>query len=46
MSMICFGKSQKQEYLSTLMPLLWEGKVEQAVMILREEITPRNTTKH
>lgn len=45
MSMICFGKAQKQEYLSTLMPLLWEGKVAEVIMNLKE-IKARNTAKH
>jgi hypothetical protein len=45
MSMICFGKEQKQEYLNELMPLLWEGKVNKALEILLK-IKPRNSVKH
>jgi hypothetical protein len=45
MCMICFGKIQKQEYLSTLMPLLWEGKVAEVITNLKE-IKARNATKH
>ena len=44
MSMICFGKIQKQEQLSILMPLLWEGKVKDAITKLKQ-IKPRNTIK-
>ena len=42
--MICFGKIQKQEQLSILMPLLWEGKVKDAITKLKQ-IKPRNTIK-
>ena len=44
-SMICFGKTQKQDYLNLLMPLLWEGKVDNAITKL-QEIKPRNALKH
>jgi hypothetical protein len=45
MSMICFGKEQKQDYLNKMMPLLWEGKVVKVLEILAT-IKPRNSTKH
>jgi hypothetical protein len=34
LSMVCFGKKHKNEVLTKLMPLLWNGKVEEALSIL------------
>ena len=44
-SMIAFGKTHKEEILAVISPLLWEGKVIQAVTYL-EAIKPRNVKKH
>lgn len=34
LSMVCFGKSHKNETLVKLMPLLWNGKVQEALNLL------------
>lgn len=44
-SMIAFGKKQKEGMLTFISPLLWEGKVDEAVEYLKK-INPRNIKKH
>jgi len=46
MSMIAQNKTDKADHIKVLLRLLWQGKVQEAMIYLKTQVTVRNSTKH